>query len=55
MNSDVADLVERILGSMDPIDILDVLDLPSYTLVDLLLEEILANRESFELYLEEVA
>lgn len=55
MTRENAELVGRIVGNMDTLDILEVLDLSSETLVELLLEEILEDRESFELFLEEVA
>lgn len=47
-------LVERIVASMDPEEVIDLLGISTARLVDALLEDILEERETFETHLEEV-
>ena len=46
-------LVERIVASMDPEEIIDLLGISTARLVDALLEDILEEREAFEEYLDD--
>ncbi len=46
-------LVERIVASMDPEEVIDLLGISTARVVDALLEEILEDREAFEEYLDD--
>ena len=47
-------LVEKIVGNMDPEEVIDLLGISTARLVDALLEDILEERDLFETHLEEV-
>jgi hypothetical protein len=47
-------LIEDIIQRLDPIDVLEILDLDTHALVDALYDEILENADLFEDYLEDM-
>tara|TARA_B100001059_G_scaffold136299_1_gene136638 strand:- start:791 stop:943 length:153 start_codon:yes stop_codon:yes gene_type:complete len=47
-------LIQEIIQKMDPIDVLEILDLSIEELVDALHEDILENADLFEDYLEDM-